>query len=137
TVGQLSGYGSIEIGNRIGIFHRGIGSIGYQGSGPHELAPDVSTLFGPFWSDPFGDPRSIRCAVDGLHGCYDPKLCKTGNIGGIEMLHVFDPPPKPLEARILLEDGLKDVERFAIGAVSYGVHAKLKITLDGEPCRLE
>lgn len=77
--------------------------------------------------------------MDGLHGRDDPKPSKSWNVNGINLLGVLDAPTQlfAVQARVLLEYGFINVERFPVGAVPNGMNAKLEIVLDGESGRFE
>ncbi len=70
--------------------------------------------------------------MNGLHGSDDAELAEAGNIGGIDVLSVFDAPTEICFIGMRFECFFVNVEDFAIGAVADGVDAELETVGDGD-----
>ena len=98
----------------------------------HQFLPNVGAFFGALGSQPQNDERRVGRAVDALHGSDDTQLREARNIGGVEMLRMLDAPAEACLFGMFFEDGFKDVQHFAIGAIADGVDAKLIAVRDGK-----
>ena len=70
--------------------------------------------------------------MDALHGRDHAQLRKARYVGCAKMLRMLDPPAQGFLFGMFLEDGLKNVQHFAIGAIADGVHAELIAVRDGK-----
>jgi hypothetical protein len=70
--------------------------------------------------------------VDPLHGGNDPEFSEAGNVGGVDVLGMFDAPAQVLRLGVRFERCLEDIESFPVGAVPDGMDAELKSVPDAD-----
>ena len=83
-------------------------------------------------TQPVDNERCVRCAVVRLHRCDDTQFRKARDVSGMQVLRVFHSPAQVLPVRKTAEDGLIQVQHFAVRAVSDRVRAQLEVMFDGQ-----
>ncbi len=71
--------------------------------------------------------------MDALHGGDDTELTEAWNVVAVDVLRVFNAPPKVLAVPVVLDERLfEQIQHLAVGAITNGVQAELISVIDRE-----
>ena len=119
-----------KLARRVDVFDRNIRAVVDRHAGIHERAPEVGPLAGAHVAQAKGDPGSVRGGVHALHRREDAEVGEARDVVGMDVLRVLDPPAEVIVGAGRVEDGLVDVQDFAVRAVPDGVRVDLETVLD-------
>src|SRR4051812_10861015 len=117
----------MEAIERAHILHGRIRTVGDYSAAFEQRAPNIRPLFGTAWSEPAKNEHGVGRAMDALHRGDDAQLGKTRDIGGVQVLCMFDPPTAVFIAWVSPESFFEDIQRFAVGPIADRMDAKLAV----------